>query len=293
MKMYALFFLVVVGFSSLASASDLERVIHLAEKVDMTARMAYENVHCIYQINEVVSSKEPIKSEIEFWSHGGKYYRVDVKKMTQSENSHVSVRLIIRPEGYVLLKTGSGNNLAIKSYGSFDEGLNLLYGYSFFRAGETMGLGPRLSIVLKEIESKGSAWEIASYDTDDLVARLVLSLKDFLWHIEIDLQSGVISSVKVKQKTANKSVITCSREMADHNGLLKNSLSWRESTDGSTYTEKIKLIRFDTEKFPLGVFSLNAQGVNSQGNPWIRRLIILGICTVLLGVYLAYRRKQT
>ena|GEM_PF-5239099 len=285
-SMLAGIFAIVSSISVVFGVDDaptkLEKLHQLSRQIEQSQAIAYGSIHCKFSVSVEVSGNQEMFG-VEYWSRDKKYFRVDE---TKSGNDIIESRLIVRPEGFVRLQRGADDKLAVVNFGTNHDGMSILYSYSFFRAGETLGFGPKLGVVVDDIRRTDSipVWKFTSLATkSSTLTEVELKLQEFTWKAEIDSRSNAIVGIS---NLSSK----CSREFSP-SGVLMSSICTRLNSGAKTLEEKLTLKTIEQIVVPLGVFSLDSQGV-SRGDFWVRRMVIFGSAVVFVSVYFAYRRLR-
>jgi hypothetical protein len=292
------FQLLLAGFSLSSIKSEAfadsktDRLAELVQAIVRVQRDAYGSIHAVFTQRTDDAGVVSLV-EVEFWSRENKFFRVDIHGKSGTNAKKTMSRLIVRPEGFFRLKASSEDNLAIAGYGTSLEGMEQLYSESFFRAGETLGFGPKLEAISTELSQKSpqSSWEIISIQpVPPDIEEITFGLKEYTWQVRIRSPLTAIFSVSVNKASTKDAVNRTTREFSP-DGVLKKSVCRVERSNGSILKEEITLDFVKQVENPMGLFSIEAQGV-SQGNIWVRRLLILSAGLALLGIYFAYRRVQ-
>lgn len=304
--------------------AELTDFLQVAEEV---RKDDYGNVHYVmeqiwlYQDKEV---KRSIVSEIKYWSRNNKYFRLDTRIIESIDPLEVGnrTRLVISPDGFVSLKAKDGRPFVINEWGNSEQGLDWLFGnYSILASVRFQGLA------LAEVAIGGFVdWnlsrDIPTFLVETDIERILSSVTD-----KVDGQTLVIKWLQEDGVISYESSMSCD---VKHGVVLSyEGQSFRNGILGTTYQEKkdyefeefrgipsyyhyramaaspsgvgkySRTINFKTKlvdwtPVPLGIFSLEAQGLTSlqPQSVWSRRMWILLAGAFLFGVvYLIKRAK--
>ena len=298
-------------------------MVAFLESWTKTQEVDYGNVHFV--MNETHDGRSPKRSwhvvtEIKFWSRENRYFRMDsvTLESTAAETKKGSrSRIVVEPDGFVLLYSDSENApLTIRAWGSFDDGLSRLAGNFFFRAAAN-GFGPTspwdafCKFVPErfepEVHERARLIRIGDVTLGDDGASLEIVFtrtKEPYFDesvIVCDVPHGVV--LKYDNKTSKEGIPERTYKVERQYDFQKfrSIPKWdrQELTypagDGYTRTHVTKLVSWDS--VPLGIFSLDAQGLIGvkSGSAWPRRMLTLAVGLALLGLYglVTWLRKRS
>jgi hypothetical protein len=266
------------------------------------ASVEFGNLH-VKIVHQFDAGKEKHTKDIKLWSREGKYFRVDstVTKSTNPILVNSRERIIVRPEGFVRMASPNQvKPLAIVNFGSNQDGLDRIQGEYFFEA------AIRVMSVMSPVEyfkdsvSKQAAdpreYSLSTkIDGDIVFVELGWSKdKNYSNHqAAFDRATGYCKSSSSTIGNANQPQVKYLVKKDYEKGIVipTRHVEIRSQSGSPDVQHSFQRVSFEDGPAPLGVFSLDAQGV-SQGNVWVRRLLILSAALVLLGIYFAYRRVQ-
>ncbi len=276
------------------------------ERLDSIREDIYGNCYLegIYTKN-LKQNSGTLPVHFRYWSRQNQYFRIDLL----DKEAQVVERLIIRPEGFLRWKDSQAG-LALVNYGDGKQGRSYLFGYPFYLGStRVIGVGPEnwfagpTNIEGYPQKTEGTTVDIsAARNTEGETELDVHSVSEkgasdfyIVFHSkEVPAIKKFKLVVTVDDQQHSRTVTDFTyNEKSEQYFIPVRVVENRINKNGELLITTTEINKVDLTSQPAGLFSLEAQGVNNQGNPWIRRLIILGICTVLLGAYLAYRRKQT
>lgn len=279
----------------------------------------YGNVHFeLIETEQTTSRKIRTVTEIKYWARGNQYFRLDTK-IKESNDPKKSIgarnRLILGPEGFIAMVANTAQApFTIHRWGSYEEGLARLSGYSFFRAATrsfsvldassilrsvvTNDLGPHSS---NEIENHREIKSITiSEDEKYLTIQSTWSSTSNVANsnITFEITHGAVTNYRGQIFKEDLPVnLTTAQKKYDYvtfRSIPSHHFEKLERADGSGYSRILETKHVDWVPVPLGIFSLEAQGLASlqPQSVWTRRILILfaGIIMFFV-VYLIKRAK--
>ncbi len=292
--------------------------------VDATKKVReqdYGNVHFVtIQTHEVHTSKKSSRTveELNYWSRDNQYFRIDKKTIESSDfvKRGAHSRIVVAPDGYIALASNSASTpLTIRSWGSFEEGWDALAGnFCVQAAARSSGIGRadimfgRLVIdelshqTLKDIARQRTIRGITLSD-DGFTLELKSTWASKPFHSETllrcDVQKGVVLHYESKNfKNGDFTHLYVADKQYDFERFgsipARQHEERRYEWDGGVVSYDYKTQRVSWEPVPLGVFSLEAQGLRSvaPGSVWSRRLLTLLVGLVLVGIFVAVKRAR-
>lgn len=305
-------------------------VTKFLEAAKKTWDEVYGNVHYeMVQTYEFRSTKfrRRVVTEIKYWSRDNKYFRLDTKTIQSNDPSEKvgkRRRIVVGPDGFVRLSAKSaGKPLAIVGWGATEEGLDNLLGdfsvlasvrcrglkFAIIEIGESVG-----SELTREIPSflmkKGVERKLTSVTLSDERSRCEIKWMQYfneplscesimLCDVEHGVvlrydgrftQNGILSSVLKENKEYEferfRGVPSYYRYHLDATGPAES--------DKYSRTSEFRPRLVDWDPVPMGIFSLEAQGLLSvaPGSVWNRRMLTLLAGLVLLGIFVAVKRAR-
>ncbi len=289
----------------------------------------YGNVH--YEMVQTwefrnTKVKRRVVTEIKYWSRENKYFRLDTKTIQSNDPSQQvgeRRRIVVGPDGFVRLSARSaGRPMAIVEWGTTEVGLDNLLGdfsvlasvrcrglkFAIIEIGESVGSELTREIpsflVTKGVERKitgvtlldgGSRCEMKWMWYDGPISCESTMLCDVEHGVVLRYKgrftrNGVLSSVLEENKEYElerfRGIPSYYRLHADATGPLESDRYSR------TYEFKPRLV--DWKPVPMGIFSLEAQGLWSVAPDavWGRRLLTLLVGLVLLGIFIIIKRSR-
>ncbi|GIX00667.1 MAG: hypothetical protein KatS3mg111_3999 [Pirellulaceae bacterium] len=253
-------------------------------------------------------------TDVRFWSRDAQYYRIDRRVVESSarELKGSRTRLIVRPEGYVYLVCEPGTDqFAITEFGSWETGVERVTSELFFAASTTTEEIAQAEIVFGALASELEIYPIFQKVLPSYRIRRVRELQDGLFDVESVFLQGALRGVfSVKYDLDHGVVLAYERRDAGGDAPRREShVTYEYRFDqygpipvvkkivrssaggGIASTDLLELEELNMEPAPLGIFSLDAQGIPKQF-VWTRRLILLVIGLALLGGFVAYRRMK-
>jgi hypothetical protein len=289
----------------------------------------YGNVH--YDMFETLEyrgtkGKQRIVREIKYWSRDNRYFRLDAKTIesnSQGELVGSRRRVVVRPDGFVGLSARSAKSpLVVVEWGTAEQGLDWLLGNSSVLASlRSHGLRFAIieiggfvsseqllevpsSLMVKGIERKltgvtlldsGSRFEVKWMRYDGPLSGELTMLCDVEHGVVQNcegrnMRNGIISSdfKEIKEYEFNRfrGIPSFYRNLYDE--------AVSAESDHYSRTTEIRPRLVDWNPVPMGIFSLEAQGLRSvaPGSVWSRRLLTLLVGLVLLGIFVAIKRAR-
>lgn len=265
-------------------------------------------------------------TELKYWSRDNKYFRLETSLIRSNSTGSIAGerrRVVVTPDGFVGLSAASAKSpLAIVEWGTTEDGLDWLLGdYSVLAALRSQRL--RLSIIeIGELVGSDVIGDIPSFLVDRGVQRELTGLKlldggatlEVKWMRKdgpqmcnstmlCDVNNGVVISCEGHYSLDSR-VISRFAEIREYDfekyGTVPARCESRYSEDGAndgekyTRTNVVELRSIDREPVPMGVFSLEAQGLRSIAaeSVWNRRILILFTGIALLVGFIAFKRVQ-
>ncbi len=301
----------------------LEAFVRAAEKV---RTQDYGNVHfAVTQVHTFQSggTKTRDVTEINYWSRENQYFRLDSQTVESDDprkkpgSRH---RIVLGPDGFVGLDAISADSpLVITEWGSYEEGWESLGGNFAVDAAVRCGglrytttelagfVGVVLHAPAEENELKCKLTDVTlSKDGSQLVVKWIRSEGTHSTKATLrgDVEHGV-SLEYVGEFYANGVFRGEFKEEKkydfDRFGPIPSDFRFQlESVDPSDSTRRVQTFEFKARHVgrkptPLGVFSLEAQGISSvkPESVWPRRMLTVCVGLVLLATYWAVKRVRT
>ncbi len=257
-------------------------------------------------------------TEINYWALDNRYFRVDMKTLESSDpKKRVGrrERMVLGPDGWISLIASSATApLAIHNWGSIEEGQGRLGGYSFFQAairGFWLMRADRFfsKLVPDELQNEwlrevARQTQIADFHLSNDGSRMELKSN---WKSQplysestmlTDVENGVVLHQELKyfgdDVLSSSSTADKKYDFERWGCIPAHHFEKRAYPDGTWYSRQYETQLVDWKPVPLGIFSLEAQGLRSvaPGSVWSRRLLTLLVGLVLVGIYVAFKRAR-
>lgn len=285
----------------------------------------YGNVHlAMVETDEVRTSKKKLRTvaEIEYWSRDNQYFRVD-SKVKESNNPKrrpgSRTRWVLAPDRYVVLSADSNMaHLTIVGWGSFEEGWDSFAGNFFVQAASRYGgiidgteLGKLFGLPPSESERHGANHRtLRNVELSQDGSNLGI---EYLWNDEhnstessliVDVTHGVVLEYEAQNftdgqlthSTTERKTYDWQRFECIPSQYRRTTKSYRDDAVDAVHTRDFQTMLVDWEPVPLGVFSLEGQGLTSleQGPVWNRRLwtLLLGLLLVAIVFLVKWMRQR-
>lgn len=262
----------------------------------------FGNLH-VRVFHESKLGAESHKKEIEFWSREGVYFRQDstVIESTSANLVGSRERLIVRPEGFVMLSSPNQERpLAIVNYGSNKEGLDRVKGGLIFEAATRLTSVVSIRDYLQNrLDAKDQFEKEFALSLKSNGGNILFSLdwskgeNKSNFRAEFDKASGYCKNSINTVTSGSQPPYEWAVDKQYENGIVVPLLHTEKRSQSGTVVVQhiVKRSFFEDGPAPIGVFSLDAQGV-SQGNVWLRRMIMLAVGIVVLGCFFLYRKMK-
>jgi len=263
----------------------------------------FGNIQVEYRRTDLDNGRATTVTHLRFWSRDNEYFRLDTKILEADEPEKVGfeTRLIVRPEGYVKMAKSPGTStLAVVSYGATADGLSVLKGNRFFSAGTRAYIIVPMLHYITRMQNADSGFQSTEQSRDDNVMtwRGLWSDGSVASQIEIacDAHSGLcLRYSSDATEDGRPSHRTSAEKEYDAESIVPVlHVSSKEEADGSDWGQRFERLKVVHEPAPLGLFSLETQGVAgaATAGTWTRRLIILLVGFLLMGIYGIYRFRK-
>ncbi|GIX00921.1 MAG: hypothetical protein KatS3mg111_4253 [Pirellulaceae bacterium] len=281
---------------------DSLRRIH--EGLERIRHEAYGN--CYLEGTYSLGGNEETK-RFRFWSRDNQFFRVDI-----ADASNVVVkRIICRPDGYVILNSNNGA-LTIADFGTSEKGKESLFGLPFFcDATRVLGVGPEVYFA-SYIDLEGFSPPPPTVKSEGRLNKRANGSIEFR-HVTSSEQAASILSIvfrSIEVPCIESYTLTVNKDGELHNERKGEFAYFEDSAIGVfPKVSRVTIRRYtgenareetgpyceisvvDPQPQPLGLFSLEAQGIDGR-SVWRKRLLPLAIGLAVLGGFIAYRRMK-
>lgn len=257
-------------------------------------------MHCEWKAM-ITKGDETRERSLEFWSRGGRFFRLDTREEPKSvEETPFVQRLIVRPEGFALIHaTDCDSPGAVVDFGTSDEGIEILAGNFFFdSATRHSGVFPvRRSLSHCLAQDNGWSRVKVSESADSYLLHWEWSDGESSTKTDVNLDLVAFrclnSSVR-NFKNGEVGLKIGTEKTYDSNAIvpLVHEESW---VDDDGFTERWRYDRVDCsfESPPLSKFIIPDFSTSPHDAFFRhRRMIILLIGVVLTGAYIWIRRSR-
>ena len=299
------FLMVIVAMSvfyALCSSMVANEVLDNALRAMSKNRDLFSNVQMTWLDEQTTSNSKTVR-RYEFWSREGEYFRMDSEVLESTNDQKATVgkksRLVVRPDRYVNLFSAAGRSFAIVGLGSQEEGKEDLYSNFVFDS-SIRGYYAYFTNVFKEYDGSQPAYRlITAQNTSDMMkARMDADgddTKHYVYEYEINLDRGVCTAWNEEETIAGQKSSECSIIKRYDKDAIPVHILVKSRDSMGTFRQEINRTSFIDEPAPIGVFSLEGYGITTSSSisKWVRRLIILGVGISLVGIYAAYKYRQS
>jgi hypothetical protein len=239
-----------------------------------------------------------------FQSREGLYFRLDriLPEGSGDATGGRYSRLVVRPEGFALMRGKNEDSMAVIAFGPSSEGTSRLYSERVFEA-DRRGYFAYMRDVFKECQ------KIGSYQTtnDESGIKIVETLDDpkasgdrkYKYTYQLDRDTYKVKRWESRLMEQGRCIASTvvEKTYGVYPIPMKISVSDSPSPGTSNSSEKTVLLttRFDNQPAPLANFAISAidsvQAVKT--GVWTRRVITLSVGAMLLSLYVWFRKRQT
>lgn len=256
----------------------------------------FGNIQVEYRRTDLDNGRATTVTHLRFWSRDNEYFRLDTKILEAEDPEKVDfeTRLIVRPEGYVKLAKSPGTStLAVVAYGATADGLSVLQGNRFFSAGTRAYIIVPMLHYITRMQNADSGFQSTEQSRDDNVIMWRGLWSDGAAASQIEIACDAHSGLCLRYssdatKDGRPSHRTSAEKEYDAESIVPVlHVSSKEEADGSSWGQRFERLSVVEEPAPLGLFSLESQGVAgaATAGTWTRRLIILLVGLLLMGIY--------
>jgi len=262
----------------------------------------YSNGHFVWLETEH-SAEGEIKRRYEYWARDGEYFRLDVQDVTDGESVNKVSKTIVVPEGYAKIAAANTKDAgAIYDFGPAETGIAWIHGHYF------IALANRVATV--QVVDWLQAWESKSRDVGSLTLEATDSSRCIIKFIrvsgdgskqyiadmsgdtyQVDHWDYRFESGDASQWATNKVVLTYEKELG---AIPRQVQSENLSNFAGASESSCMLEEFDSRPAPIDIFAIpGSRSANaSSTSAWTRRLAVLCVGVLLLGIHVYFRKKD-
>lgn len=169
-----------------------------------------------------------------------------------------------------------------------------LYPNLLFRANQR-GLLADAKDLLQLLSNEASPYHIDDVRRTGNTVNVLVSITSnstvYKYSYSIDTERGVCTGWEEIGERDGRVVSTNKVVKVYADSCVPSLIKVESETANERSFRTIRSISIDETAAPLGIFSLDAQGI-SQGSVWMRRLIMLGVGIAILGCIFLYRKMK-
>jgi hypothetical protein len=317
--------------SSIALAAEAPRAVFNSEEkaaaesfvaaASDIRRNKYGNVHFkITGSRSAQTAKGTMQTdtEYEYWAREGKYFRLDsrVTKSADRKLNGMRRRIVVTPDTSIRMQSSSPNGaLTVRDWTAAEDGVGFIRGNYFVDAAVRAGPISYADEIVKTLTSREPTMNNGNLQLNGVA----FSTADSRLKISWTWTDGQHSSVSDLTCDPSKGIVFDSKSISYENG--KEVVSRKSTRDykldafdcipslqqvetafssnstaaqSSNIRETFRTTAVDWQPVPLGIFSLEAQGVHiaTSSGIWLRRLVIFCIGVGLFALALFIKRRR-
>ncbi len=270
----------------------------------------YGNMHGVWEISNAKSSGEISKANVEYWARDGAYYRVDWLPVSSAGDSKKGTRVIVRPEGYARLLIDSSEDVGTVI--QFDESEDFFWritGGNFYGQGNRALDEPVWKILDAWIDGTSAYEKVELMESID--GNIIINIHDSKFQ-----ERGIARDVTTITLAPDSYVCLSAIRKFNYKdgGEGTNTIEYHYDSDqpeiptdfvyvaiphsdkeGEKNTEVQARKEISLDPAEMSVFEIDTSIFNRRviGWSWSRRIVVLLIGVVLMGVYFVWRRKTS
>jgi hypothetical protein len=278
------------------------KLIHIHEDLEAVRNDVYGNCR-LEGVESIDKGDSKQVVPFRFWSLENKYFRMD---MLSQDGSKVMVRIVLRPDGYVIFKDAGGGLALSERSQDPEKGMLMLYQHQAYLGStrifnnllaettfaDEAGLkgfakpSDKAKRVARGDSNTNGEFELTmDFSTDTASSRYTTTFSEANRHVlkRFSFQSN--------NGSALVSEIKASYEYSDQSKVVPIKFSEKSIRERITSSRETKITLVELKPQPIGLFSFEAQGISESflAGTWIRRLVILGIGVALIGALVCYK----
>jgi hypothetical protein len=297
------FFLVSIGPWYMVTPSTLAADLDSIAAALAAAENPYNNCQIEWTESKVNSAGEENQTaKCLFQSREGIYFRLDriLPEGSADATGGRYSRLVVRPEGFALMRGIEEESMAVIAFGPSSEGTSRLYSERVFEA-DRRGYFEYMRDFFKQCQKLGSY----QATNDEFGVKIVHTLDDSTssedreYEYTYQLDRDTFKMKRWEERLLEQGRCIASRVVEKTYGVypipMKISVSDSPSPGTGNSSEKTVLLttRFDNQPAPLANFAISAidsvQAVKT--GVWTRRVITLSVGAMLLSLYVWFRNR--